>query len=306
MHQSKNFWRDAVAIKGSATPHVVVDVLITGILAYLVCLTSIWYESIFETRLGLEVAPFEFAGALLGLLLVLRTNAGYDRWWEARKLWGGIVNQSRNLAISAITYGPDDSKWRHEVIAWTAVFPHIARDSLRSDPANANLEAIVGSEGLLQLRQADHMPSLVAWKIASLLSDARKRDELDPWAFQQIDTQRAILIDHIGGCERILKTPLPRVYSINIRRFIMMFVLTLPFALLHRVGMIWTIPLITMIVAYPLISLDHIGEMLQDPFTKRSFSHLPLDEISKTIETNLRALESSKTTAPPTLIRDSA
>jgi len=99
-----------------------------------------------------------------------------------------------------------------------------------------------------------------------------------------------LLIDHIGACERILKTPLPQAYAIKIRRFIALFLLTLPFALLHRISGEWMVPLITMMVAYPLMSLDQIGIELQNPFAKANLSHLPLGDISANIEKNLVGL----------------
>ena len=101
---------------------------------------------------------------------------------------------------------------------------------------------------------------------------------MDRFAFVQIDKERASLIDHIGACERILKTPLPMVYAIKIRRFIALFLLTLPFALLNRINGDWLVPFITMMVAYPLVSLDQIGIELQNPFCVDNLSHLPLDE----------------------------
>ncbi len=79
---------------------------------------------------------------------------------------------------------------------------------------------------------------------------------MDRFAFLQLDRERAALIDHIGACERILKTPLPLVYAIKIRRFIALFLLTLPFALLHRMNGDWLVPFITMMVAYPLIGVS--------------------------------------------------
>ena len=134
------------------------------------------------------------------------------------------------------------------------------------------------------------MPSFVAMKVAALLREGYERLEMDRFAFLQIDRERALLIDHIGGCERILKTPLPRVYSIKIRRFIFLFLLTLPFALVHRLNNDWLVPFITMFVAYPLLSLDQIGIELENPFASQALSHLPLDDISATIERNLLAV----------------
>ena len=283
------FWREAFALRGSVTPKVARHVAAFGLIAGAICLISWWVEQRLQIRIGLEVAPYEIAGAALGLLLILRTNAGYDRWWEARKLWGGIVNQSRNLAISAMAYGPQLPVWRQEMIDWAAAFPHVARSSLRGDPVPAGVASLVGEAYAAQISQARHKPIFVALQLASLLQQARSHFNLDPFAFQQIDRERAALIDHVGACERILKTPLPTVYSIKIRRFIALFLLTLPLALLHQVSSYWLVPLVTMLVAYPLLALDQIGIELENPFATQNLSHLPLDDISATIQQNLQS-----------------
>jgi putative membrane protein len=284
------FWREAVSIHGSVTPHVMPHIFIFGALATLIWVGSGYCEYYTGTRWALEVAPLEIAGAALGLLLILRTNAGYDRWWEARKLWGAIVNQSRNTAISGIAYGPQDASWREEFVKWVATFSHIARCSLRGEPPSRQVVSLLGAEEAARIEAAGHMPSYVAQRLALLLREARDFMQLDGFAYMQIDKERAALIDHIGACERILKTPLPMVYSIKIRRFITLFLLTLPFALLHRMQGDWLVPLVTMLVAYPLISLDQIGVELQNPFAKDHLGHLPLDDISINIERNVTGL----------------
>ncbi|MBJ7495460.1 MAG: hypothetical protein JHD20_03295, partial [Gemmataceae bacterium] len=75
-------------------------------------------------------------------------------------------------------------------------------------------------------------------------------------------------MDHIGACERILKTPLPLMYSVNIRRLVAIFLITLPFAMLHQMETDWLVPLVIMLVSYPLVSLNQIGIELQNPFYK--------------------------------------
>jgi putative membrane protein len=139
------------------------------------------------------------------------------------------------------------------------------------------------------------MPSFVALVLAGLLRDAREQHGMDSFAFVQTDKERAQLIDHVGACERILKTPLPRVYAIKIRRFIAIFLLTLPVALLHKLGSTWLIPLIAMLVAYPIISLDQIGVELQSPFDLDRLSHLPLNEISQGIEKSVTGTANAAT-----------
>lgn len=286
----RGFWREAFAWQGSITPLVIPYVLAFGLIATAICVVAWLEERLYQVKIGLEIAPFELAGAALGLLLILRTNAGYDRWWEARKLWGGIVNQSRNLVISGLSYGPDDPAWRESFARWAATFPHVARCSLRGEEPSSEVAALVGQDSLHQIAASPHMPSFVALKLAELLREACDSDQMDRFAFMQVDRERAALIDHIGACERILKTPLPLVYAIKIRRFIALFLLTLPLALLHRMDGDWLVPLITMMVAYPLISLDQIGIELQNPFAKANLSHLPIGDISNTIERNLLGL----------------
>lgn len=292
----QGFWAEAFALRGSVTPKVMFSVIVFGLIATCIYGGAWIVERKFRQQLGLEVTPYEYAGVGLGLLLVLRTNAGYERWWEARKLWGGIVNQSRNLAISALSYGPSNADWANKVVRWAAAFPHVARLSLRGERASSEVANVIGPQDFDQLARADHMPSFVAMRIGALLREGCEREQMDRFSFLQIDRERATLIDHIGGCERILKTPLPRVYSIKIRRFIFLFLLTLPFALLHRLNRDWLVPILTMLVAYPLLSLDQIGIELENPFSAQSLSHLPLDDISATIERNLLAVLKLKQT----------
>ena len=279
------FWKEAFTFRGAATLRVLPSVFAFGIIAYLICLVSLtWHD------MSIEVGPHEVVGALLGLLLVLRTNAGYDRWWEARKLWGGIVNQSRNLAMTALTYGPDDPRWREAIVRWTAAFGHVARASLRGERDLPALVNLLGREDAGRVLAARHMPNHVIQTIAALLKDALRRDEIDRFGFHHADRERSSLVDHIGACERILKTPLAAVYSIKIRRFIVLFLTTLPFALLHSFENSFLVPLVTMLIAYPVLGLDQIGIELQNPFSTRSLSHLPLDEIAENIERDLLAL----------------
>lgn len=283
----RDYWQEAFAIQGSITPHVLKSVIIFGGIASVICILTLLAEHVVGRSMRLQLLPFEFAGAALGLLLVLRTNSGYERWWEARILWGGMVNQSRNVAIGGLAYGPKDARWRSEFVKWAACFSHASRCSLRGEPPSEEIRELLGEEDFRQLEKAGHLPGFVAMKLALLLQQATTELGMDRFAFMQVDQQRAVLIDHIGGCERILKTPLPPVYSIKIRRFITLYLVTLPFALLHHLGGDWLVPLITMLVAYPLLSLDQIGVELQNPFYKKNLGHLPLGDISSTIETNL-------------------
>lgn len=279
------FWREALAVQGSVTPYVAPRVLIFGAFSVLVTVLVPLVRDATGVDLSFEVTPYEIAGAVLSLLLVLRTNAGYERWWEARRLWGGIVNQSRNLALDAVAYGPADPGWRDRFVRTTAAFAHVTRATLRGQPFPPEAAALVGPDEASRLARG-HMPSAVALALAQLLG-AGTAAGMDRVAFLQADRERASLIDHAGGCERILRTPLPNVYAIKVRRFIVLYLLVLPFGLVHDVGKPWLIPLITVLVAYALVSVDQIAIELQNPFDQRRLSHLPLDTICATVERNL-------------------
>lgn len=278
------FWVEVFGVQGSAMPLIALRVLIFGAFAYLVWV--IHDTSRFSLHLG--VGPHEVAGAALGLLLVLRTNAGYERWWEGRKLWGGIVNQSRNVGIAALAYGPDDRVWREQFIRWAASFPHAVRLSLRDQRRSTSMIALLGREAAERAFAAHHIPNAVSLHLAALLREAHERMGMSAFAFHQAEIQRGLLIDHLGACERIRSSPLPLAYRIEIRRFILLFLMTLPFALLEELGSLT--PVITMLVAAPILALDKIGTEMQFPFSPTSLNHLPLDQLCLKIETDLLAL----------------
>lgn len=275
------FWKQAFVWHGSVTPRVLPRVLAFGFFAALVWMIQR------QTGLNLQlpIAPYEVAGAVLGVLMVLRVNAGYDRWWEARKLWGGIVNQTRNLSIMAVEYGPREGSWREEFVRLVATFPHAVRRKLRGETDIAEADRLLPASEAARVRASQHGALRIAQMIAGRLRSVVDADQLDRFAFMQADRERAALVDHMGACERILKSPLPSVYAIKVRRFLVLFLATLPFALLEQAGALT--PLIILPVAYTLLGVDQIAVELENPFRVSNLSHLPLEDICHTIEENL-------------------
>jgi putative membrane protein len=280
--ESKNFMATALAWQGSVTPRVLPRVAVTTVYA-----TLVYGISTFFPAFSWPVTPFEYSGAILALILVLRINAGHDRWWEARKIWGAIVNQSRNLAL--VVRGYSETKDENVVsgLKWIAAWPHVMRESLRKENSLIEVEALVGKQEAENLRKAENMSMYVALKITGLLA-TMKRQGLDSFAFLRAETERSQLIDAIGACERIRNTRMPLVLAIKTRRFIALFLLLLPLALIDRAG--WMTPLVVALASYPLFSLDEIGAELQNPFSTRNLSHLPLDGICKNIASNVMGL----------------
>jgi putative membrane protein len=287
MTEPETFWREAFSWQGAATLRILPSTIAFGAFAVLIYLLYLFRYP----NLTIEVGPHEVAGVLLSLLLVVRTNAGYERWWEGRKLWGGIVNQTRNLALLALAHGPADERWRAALVRWTVAFAWTAKARLRGETVVPELSPLLGEKEANRVQAMEHMPSWAALRLDELLRDACERaDGMDRFAFLQAERERAALIDHLGGCERIRATPLARVYSVTIRRFILIYLATLPFALLHKFETEWLSPLVTVVIAYAVLMLDQLGIELQQPFATHSLNHLPLDAICRTIETNLLAL----------------
>src|SRR3954452_6303947 len=143
IHEMRRFWRDAFTLEDSANPQIFRRVTKFTLISVVIWELDRWPAA---PKLGIEITPFEFAGAVLGLLLVLRTNAGYELWWEARKLWGGIVNQTRDLAIQGLSYGPVDPRWREDLVRWTIAFAHASRRSLRGERDLPEIEFLLGKE----------------------------------------------------------------------------------------------------------------------------------------------------------------
>jgi putative membrane protein len=292
----RNFWREVFTLQGAATPRVIAEVLIFGWIATMIYIVQ---KLTPDLDISVEVGPHEVAGALLGMLLVLRDNAGYDRWWEARKLWGGIINQGRNLVTAALAYGPADPGWRRLIVCWTAAFAHGARARLRRETNIPDLGPLLGPEQAARARASGNVPTFISLRLAGMLHEARASGQMDDFGFLEAERQRATLIDHLGGCERIRNTPLAAVYSISTRRFIFLFLVTLPFALLHKLKADWLTPLATALVAYLMLTLDHMGVELQEPFSEGSLSHLPLDVYCRNLERDLFVLLEQANSAEP-------
>ena len=280
--ESKSFFATALAWQGSVTPRVLPRVAVTTAYA-----TAVYFASTLVPAFSMPVTPFEYSGAVLALILVLRVNAGQDRWWDARKIWGAIVNQSRNLAL--VVYGYSEKKDENVTagLRWIAAWPHVMRESLRKENSLAEVAALVGKEQADRVRDAENMSMYVGLKITEVLLKL-KRQGLDSFAFLRAETERSQLIDAIGACERIRNTRMPLVLAIKTRRFILLFLLLLPLALVDRAG--WLTPLVVALASYPLFSLDEIGAELQNPFSPRNLSHLPLDGLCRNIAANVMGL----------------
>ena len=258
--ESDSFLKSALTLRGSVTPKVLTKVAVTVIYTLVVSYLCQLYP-----RIILPIGPFEYGGFLMGLIMVFRINAGYDRWWEARKLWGSVVNQSRNLALIVLNYTEKDAKsWPLAFIQMLAAMPYLMKKQLRADKNLDELKPLLNPDQLRQIQAAEHYPNCLASMMSASLAEARTQHGLDSFAFLQAQQQFERIIDAQGACERILYTPMPFVMAVKSRLFILFFLIMLPFALENL--SLGISPLITGLVAFALFSLDKISVELQNPF----------------------------------------
>jgi putative membrane protein len=215
-------------------------------------------------------------GLVLGLLLVFRTNTSYDRWWEARKLWGQLVNDSRNLAIKVATCVRTDESDKHRLGVYVSTFAWALKDNLQGGRPLQSHAAFRDA-----VEQPRHVPIFLAGRIYEHVERWRQTGKLDGFEFWVVDQHLMALMNVCGACERILKTPIAFSYLWFIRQAIAVYLATLPWGLVESFGY-WSVPA-TMLLGYLLIGVELLAESIENPFGD-SIDDLSLDAICQTIE----------------------
>ncbi len=225
------------------------------------------------THMFKELGSVSSVGIILGLLLVFRTNSAYERWWEGRKLWGQLVNDSRNicLKIRALdTIRPSDKvRFGELIISFSYALKHHLRDTIPSRP--------LPGVGPLTDTEVQNIPLHVAGKIYDLLLQWRKDGNVDTIMSMQLDGHALQLMNIAGSCERIKNSPIAISYRAFMRQGIALNLLAMPWYLSQEFSIYWLMPLV-MISTYFLIGIELIAEDIEDPFGYDG-DDLPLDNI---------------------------
>ena len=224
---------------------------------------------------------YSLIGFVLSLLLVFRTNTAYDRWWEGRKKWGELVNNSRNLAIkiSALTDDPEIKAYFKRMIS-NYVFA--MKEHLREGVKLEELD--LTEEEKIELSQFEHKPNYIAQKMYAKLHAMKQSGKLTEENYIVIDVNLKTFSDIIGACERIKNTPIPYSYSMFLKKFIFIYVTTLPLAFVNTFG--YYSSLVSIFVFYVLVSMEILAEEIEDPFGKDD-NDLPTDDLCQKIKANV-------------------
>lgn len=258
-----------------------------GLFTTAVCVVMLEVFKFDKSHFSNTTALHSLLGIVLGLFLVFRTNSSYDRWWEGRKLWGSMVNSTRNFALKLNAYLPkDDQGNRNWFAQMIPNFVVASKEHLRQGVQLSELEAAEPNFPD-SIKEYKHKPNRIAGMMYSRVNDLYKSGSLTSDQFRVLDKELKDFIDIIGACERIKNTPIPYSYAMFIKKFIFIYIITLPFGFVTSFEYI-TIPT-TLLITFVLLSVELIAEEIEDPFG-RDINDLPTDQLATRIKENIREI----------------
>ncbi|WP_375773257.1 bestrophin family protein [Archangium gephyra] len=267
-----HWWRHLLKLRGGILKEIVGRL---GVFTAWAAAVVWFHQHVF--KVDVPATGHTLAGTVLSLLLVFRTNSSYDRFWEGRKLWGGVVNETRNLVRVAALNIPSLELVRR-LTAWTAVYPYALTRVLRSGGDDLGpAAAVLPRAEINQVLNARNAGIAVAMRISAILVEARRGGLISDIVQMEIDRNVQLLIDYQGGCERIVRTPMPFAYMLHLRRTLFLFILGLPFALVEPFG--WAAVPVILLIAHTFLGIEEIGVEIEDPFGTEE-NDLPLEDIA--------------------------
>ncbi|HEY1997644.1 bestrophin family protein [Paraburkholderia sp.] len=281
-----HWFRMLLAWRGSVLPSLLPRLLLIFCIS-LVALAV--HNHILKITVSLGTTPFSLIGIALAVFLGFRNNASYDRWWEARKLWGHLLNIARSMTRQALTL-PRESLEAAEIRAFVQILgtlPHALRHQLRKTDPREDLAARLPAPLVERVMASRYRPSTLMLSLGEWVQRHARAGAIDSMAVLAFDRNLDALADVIGGCERIGSTPLPFAYSVMIHRTVYFFCAALPFGLVDSIG-IFT-PVFSTFVAYAFMAHEAIASQLEDPFGSDE-NDLALGMMSVSIEDATRDL----------------
>ena len=272
-------------LRGSVLPKVYPQILLISLISAFITNVQHIFPSSFSSY---SVAPFTLLGIALSLFLGFRNNASYQRWWEARGLWGQLVYDARSLCRQALSYIDEDNPigrdTQRRLIHLSIAFSHAVRHRLRETSPWEDIERFVEPVHHNKMRQAKNLPDYLMRLMGKELGYCRQQHLLSEQMVQNMDERLNSMTVVLAACERIYNTPLPFAYTLLVHRTTYLYCFMLPFGLVSSLG--WVTPLICGVIAYTFFGLDALSEELEEPFGLAP-NQLALTALSRTIEINL-------------------
>ena len=287
-----NWLQVTLRLERSILPVIFPWVLFCGVYGFLISLLHY-----FEVPIAFSQKSGVFTNAVLSfnigftLLLVFRTNTAHDRFWEGRQLWGALVNTVRNLArgiwIVVKHQSPKEQIEKEATLRLIVAFAIAMKLHLRAEPLDEQLASLMSEAQYSKLQDTNHPPLQIAFWIGDYLQHQHDRDCLNIYQLTSLHNMVDDMVDILGGCERILKTPLPLIYTIKLRQLLIIFCLILPLEIVSFLT--WWTGIIMAFVSFTLLSIEQIGSEIEEPFGHDP-NDLPLNAICNTILRNVEEL----------------
>lgn len=284
--EGKNWFKTTFHVKGSVIPSIFLRVMICAVLSLIVA---------YAYTVGYKAVALPIDGTIpslvLGLLLVFRTNTAYERFWEGRKLWGALTNEIRNLSraiwVCVVEKTPADRNNKISALYLLVAFAVATKLHLRDEKNSLELKDLVNNKKYEKLKHMNHIPLEIAFLVGDYLQEQYQRNCLNSYQLTSMLKILDRMVDSLGGCERILKTPLPLAYSIHLKQLLLIYCLSLPFELVDR--LVWLTPFVVSVLSFTVFGIEEIGLEIENPFGKDP-NDLPLDQICENMKINLEDL----------------
>jgi len=247
--------------------------------------------------LSLPDIPLSVFGGVIGVIAGFRNASSYARWWEARTIWGGIVNQSRSFAREVLSMfsspRPGAATEHHaaevqrQLVLGQIAYVHALRHHLRGTPPWGDLAATIPEEDWKRWQDCQNVPLAIQQSMAGLIANCYASGWIDTIRWAALDRTLCSITESQGASERIKNTPMPRLYDLFIRLFINIYCALLPLGMVESLRLLT--PFGSTLVGFMFLTLDQIGRDLENPFENLPHD-ISLTAISRTIEINLRQM----------------
>lgn len=297
--KKNNWFKMLFEWKGSVLPQLLPRLILLFGFAMLIVYSKTFLIS---NHLILNPAIFTLFGIALAIFLGFRNSVSYDRFWEARKLWGALLNDSRSLARQSynLVDGNDYIEERNVFINLLIAFVYSLKHQLRFTNSKEDMDRLLSKEFAIKLQEIRFKPILILRELGAWVKKAKTDGRLDSVTQLAFEENMNKLSDIVGGCERIASTPIPYTYSVLLHRTVYIYCFILPFGFVESLG--WLTPFMIVFIAYTFVALEAIADELEDPFGIQP-NDLALDAMSKMIENTLLELNNQKIEAQKSTLK---
>ena len=285
IRKKENWFRMLFVWHGSVLPQVLPRLILLTVLSIAVVY---FHGTLLSYKVPLNPAPFTLFGFVLALFLGFRNSASYDRFWEGRILWGSLLNVSRSLTRQVLTLNRNiDRESIKEFINLLSAFVYALNHQLRRTDSSDDLKDKLSIADYQLIINSKYKPALILNLIGDWVGKQKLKGNLDSIQQASIDQNLNTLSDVLGGCERIVSTPIPYSYQVLLHRTIYIYCFLLPFGLVDSLS--WFTPFIVAFIAYTFVAFEAIADEIEEPFGQEA-NDLALNSMSIMIEESIKEL----------------